>query len=130
MRDTGRVGARTIPAWQVMQGDVRAADIDGTIVFIGTSAAGLHDLRVTPLDAAAPGVDVHARIAEQMVLGDFLERPDWIDGLRVRLPPRPRRRRPLAAAALGPDRLRRRHRARRRRGLRLVVVRLYAATRC
>ncbi len=81
MHDTGRVGARTIPAWKVMQGDVRAADIAGTIVFIGTSAAGLKDLRVTPLDAAAPGVDVHARITEQMVLGDFLERPDWINGL-------------------------------------------------
>jgi adenylate cyclase len=81
MRDMGRVGARTIPAWQVMQGDVRAGELEGTIVFIGTSAAGLLDLRVTPLDAAAPGVDVHARIAEQMVLGDFLQRPDWVDGL-------------------------------------------------
>ncbi len=83
MHDTGRVAARTIPAWKVMQGEVRAADIAGTIVFIGTSAAGLKDLRVTPLDAAAPGVDVHARITEQMVLGDFLQRPDWIGGAEI-----------------------------------------------
>jgi adenylate cyclase len=83
LRDTGSVGARTIPAWQVMQGDVRASEIAGTIVFIGTSAAGLKDLRVTPLSPAAPGVDVHARITEQMVLGDFLQRPDWMDGAEV-----------------------------------------------
>jgi adenylate cyclase len=80
LRDTGRVGARTIPAWTVMQGEASAEDLSGTIVFIGTSAQGLKDLRVTPLDAALPGVDVHARLAEQMILGDYLLRPDWMDG--------------------------------------------------
>ncbi len=83
LHDTGRVDARTIPAWRVMQGDVRANEIAGTIVFVGTSAAGLRDLRVTPLDAAAPGVNVHARIVEQMVLGDFLGRPDWVGGAEI-----------------------------------------------
>ena len=80
LRDTGHVGARTIPAWTVMQGEASTEDLSGTIVFIGTSAQGLKDLRVTPLDAALPGVDVHARLAEQMILGDYLLRPDWMDG--------------------------------------------------
>jgi adenylate cyclase len=79
LHDTGPVSARTVPAWQVLQGEVNPETLKGTIVFIGTSAAGLKDLRVTPLDATAPGVIAHARITEQMVLGDFLQRPDWID---------------------------------------------------
>jgi adenylate cyclase len=41
----------------------------------------LKDLRATPLNPRASGVDVHAQIAEQMFLGDFLERPDWAAGL-------------------------------------------------
>jgi adenylate cyclase len=79
LRDTGPIGARMVPAWRVLQGDAGQNDLEGKIVFIGTSAAGLKDLRVTPLDAAAPGVVAHARIAEQIILGDFLERPEWID---------------------------------------------------
>ena len=79
LHDTGRVSTRMVPAWQVMQGEAKADDLDGKIVFVGTSAAGLKDLRVTPLDAKAPGVVAHARIAEQMVIEDFLERPEWMD---------------------------------------------------
>jgi adenylate cyclase len=83
MHDTGPVSERVIPAWQVMDGSTKAEDLQGTIIFIGTSAAGLKDLRVTPLDPAAPGVVAHARIAEQIILGNFLERPDLVDGAEV-----------------------------------------------
>ena len=79
LHDTGPVAARTIPAWQVMEGKAKAEDLKGTIVFVGTSAAGLKDLRITPLDPTAPGVIAHARIAEQIVLSDFLERPALAD---------------------------------------------------
>jgi adenylate cyclase len=79
LRDTGPVAARIVPAWQVMEGKGAIDDLKDKIVFVGTSAAGLKDLRVTPLDTAAPGVMAHARIAEQIVLGEFLERPEWID---------------------------------------------------
>jgi adenylate cyclase len=83
LHDTGPVRARMVPAWQVLQGEAKEEDLKGTIVFIGTSAAGLKDLRVTPLDPTAPGVTAHARITEQMVLGDFLQRPDWIGGAEI-----------------------------------------------
>ena len=83
LRDTGYVKERTIPAWRVMQGEIAPEEIAGTIIFIGTSAAGLKDLRTTPLNPAAPGVDVHARVTEQMVLGDFLQRPDWLTGAEI-----------------------------------------------
>jgi adenylate cyclase len=81
--DTGRVPSRTIPAWRVMEGAVDANAIRGAIVFIGVGAAGLTDLRATPLSAAAPGVEVHAQIAEQALSQNFLRRPDWAAGAEM-----------------------------------------------
>jgi adenylate cyclase len=54
-------------------------EIAGNIVFIGTSAAGLFDVRTTPLAETVPGVAVHAQAVEQILAGDFLMRPDWVD---------------------------------------------------
>jgi adenylate cyclase len=79
LHDTGPVAERIVPAWKVLQGQAKEEDIKGTIVFVGTSAAGLKDLRATPLDATAPGVVAHARVAEQIVLDDFLDRPALAD---------------------------------------------------
>jgi adenylate cyclase len=80
LHDTGHVAARFIPAWRVMAPDMDKGALDGAIVFVGSSAAGLSDIRPTPLDAAAPGVEIHAQIAEQIILGDYLDRPDWTRG--------------------------------------------------
>jgi len=78
--DSGPVPARAIPAWRVLANDLPDDALDGRIVFVGTSAVGLRDLRATPLNPVAAGVEVHAQIAEQIVTGVFLERPDWADG--------------------------------------------------
>ncbi len=51
------------------------------VVFIGTSAVGLKDLRNTPLQSSVPGVEIHAQIIEQIATGTFLERPDYANGL-------------------------------------------------
>lgn len=74
---------RRIPAWRVLSRQVNPNDLVDRIVFVGTSAAGLKDLRASPLDPNGPGVDIHARIAEQMIIGDFLQRPDWIDTVEI-----------------------------------------------
>ena len=66
-----------IPAWKVLAGEVSKDDIDGRIILIGTSAPGLLDLRATPLDAAIPGVEMHAQVIEQLLTGRFLTRPDY-----------------------------------------------------
>ncbi len=42
--------ARYIPAWTVLEDDFDPNTVAGQIVFVGTSAAGLHDIRATPLD--------------------------------------------------------------------------------
>ncbi len=62
--------------------DVRAA-IKGSIVFVGTSAAGLQDIRTTALGHNVPGVSLHAQTVEQVLSGRFLSRPDWADGLEI-----------------------------------------------
>ncbi len=72
--------SRTIPAWKLFEKDFDRSRIEGTICMIGTSALGLKDIRATPLNPAAPGVDVHANIAEQILTQTFLVRPDWALG--------------------------------------------------
>jgi len=61
-------------------GDAVAQLLTGRIVFVGSSAAGLADLRATPLNPLEPGVNLHARLAEQMLAGHYLDRPDWGTG--------------------------------------------------
>lgn len=57
--------------------------IEGNIVFIGTSAVGLSDLRVTALGQTVPGVSLHAQIIKQVLTGNYLQRPDWADGAEM-----------------------------------------------
>ena len=61
----------------------KAAAIEGSIVFVGTSAAGLQDIRTTALGQNVPGVSLHAQTVEQILSGRFLARPDWADGLEI-----------------------------------------------
>jgi len=77
MRYTGSVPERYIPAWQVLEPDFLADRVAGQIVFIGTSAPGLYDLRSTPLNPVTPGVEIHAQVIEQILTGEFLRRPDF-----------------------------------------------------
>ncbi len=66
-----------VPAHRVLEGGPDLAPvIEGHIVLVGTSAAGLLDIRTTPLGESVPGVSVHAQIIEQILLGDFLYRSD------------------------------------------------------
>lgn len=60
-----------------------ASAIEGSIVFVGTSAAGLQDIRATALGQNVPGVSLHAQTVEQILSGRFLSRPDWADGLEI-----------------------------------------------
>jgi adenylate cyclase len=78
-----REAARTIPVWRVLDGQVSPDELRGRMVFVGTSATGLKDIRATPLDPATPGVEVHAQMAEQILTGGFLQRPDWADGAEI-----------------------------------------------
>ena len=54
--------------------------IKDKIVFIGTSAEGLRDIRSTPLTRYVAGVEVHVNIVEQILQGKYLQRPKVLDG--------------------------------------------------
>ncbi|WP_299984365.1 CHASE2 domain-containing protein [uncultured Ruegeria sp.] len=59
------------------------AEIEGRIILIGTSAAGLFDMRETALGESVPGVSIHAQIIEQIILGDMLSRSDVTAALEL-----------------------------------------------
>jgi adenylate cyclase len=50
-------------------------EIDQAIVLLGTSAAGLLDLRATPFDSTYPGVEVHANVIDNILNGDVIVSP-------------------------------------------------------
>jgi adenylate cyclase len=77
IRFTKQAKERYLPAWKVLNGDIGKEDIEGRLAIIGTSAAGLLDLRATPLEASVPGVELHAQAIEQILQGSFLQRPDF-----------------------------------------------------
>jgi adenylate cyclase len=77
IRFTPESKERYLPAWKVLNGEVGKEDLEGRILLIGTSAAGLLDLRATPLEASVPGVSLHAQAIEQILQGAFLQRPDF-----------------------------------------------------
>ncbi|WP_241484082.1 adenylate/guanylate cyclase domain-containing protein [Ruegeria sp. ANG-R] len=59
------------------------AEIEGRIILVGTSAAGLFDMRETALGESVPGVSIHAQIIEQIILGDVLSRSDVTAALEL-----------------------------------------------
>jgi adenylate cyclase len=66
--DTGHKPQRFVSALDVLKRRVDPEKLAGHIVLIGSSAAGLKDLRNTPIESAVAGVEVHAQIIEQMLL--------------------------------------------------------------
>ncbi|MEO6216102.1 MAG: adenylate/guanylate cyclase domain-containing protein [Sphingomonas sp.] len=76
---------RVVPAWKVLTGKLSPQEMqkafEGRIIFVGTSASGLYDLKSTPIVDREMGVNVHAQAVEQMVLQKFLSRPDWGRGV-------------------------------------------------
>ena len=74
---------RFIPAWMVLEQDFPREAVEGVLVLLGTSAAGLRDQKATPLDPVVSGVEIHAQALEQIILGDYLVRPDWGKGAEI-----------------------------------------------
>jgi adenylate cyclase len=52
-------------------------------VLIGTSATGLLDLKTTPVEAAMPGVEVHAQILESVLTQSLLVQPNYAIGAEI-----------------------------------------------
>ncbi|MGC6471440.1 MAG: CHASE2 domain-containing protein [Parvibaculales bacterium] len=70
-----------ISAWELLSQEFDPARISGRIAFVGTSAAGLKDLRATPIDPVMAGVQVHIQAVQQIIDGVYLRRPLWLQTL-------------------------------------------------
>ncbi len=69
-----------ISAVDILDMNISADRVAGKFVMIGTSAAGLFDMRATPFDNVMPGVEIHANVIDNVLSSDFLSRPGWVDG--------------------------------------------------
>ena len=62
---------------------VAAERLKGKIAIVGASAPTLQDVRATPVDAAFPGVEVHANLVAGMLDGELKHKPMYIVGFEV-----------------------------------------------
>lgn len=72
-----------ISAKDLLNETIKKDKLKDKYVLIGTSAAGLLDLRSTPFDSVYPGVEVHATVIENILNDDYLYRPSWAEGAEL-----------------------------------------------
>ena len=80
LHSTYKENLNIVPAYDVIEDRFDKDFFVGKIVLIGTSASGLLDIRNTALEKDIPGVTVIAQGIQQILNGDFLVRPDWMEG--------------------------------------------------
>lgn len=73
----------TYSAKDVIDGKVAASNLNGKIVFIGTSAAALKDLRATPITQHFSGVEIHATMVDNILASDMLLAPSYMTGVQA-----------------------------------------------
>jgi adenylate cyclase len=66
-----------VSAIDVIEGKVPAEKIRGKLVLIGPSAAGLNDIKTTPVSRAMPGVEIHAQVLEAALTKSLLSQPSY-----------------------------------------------------
>lgn len=58
----------------VANGRIDPALLKDKILFLGATALGVYDMRVTPFHNNTPGVEVHAAVADNIISGRFIRR--------------------------------------------------------
>jgi adenylate cyclase len=74
-----------ISARDVLSGAAPADALQGRIALLGASAAGLLDLRSTPVGQRYIGVEAHANLIAGLLDGAIRQQPAWSDGLEFSL---------------------------------------------
>lgn len=72
-----------ISAVDILNGMADPKALEGAIALVGSSAAGLLDLRVTPVATRFAGVEVHANALSAMLDERFLSIPDYTLGFEI-----------------------------------------------
>jgi len=74
---------RFISAKDVLGGAVAKQELEGKIALLGASAAGLLDLRSTPVGQRYIGVEAHANLIAGLLDGTIRRQPSYADGLEL-----------------------------------------------
>jgi adenylate cyclase len=78
----GRFGSFPyVPVVDVLEGKADAKVLNGAIVLVGTTAAGLLDLRSTPVGQNYAGVEVHANIISGLLDGSIKQKAPYYIGI-------------------------------------------------
>ncbi len=95
LRFRGPNAYQTFGAGEVIQSELRLREgkkpviddpsvLKDCYVFLGASASGLSDLRPTPLNKIAPGVELHATMLDNFISDDFLrDPPKWFSIMTI-----------------------------------------------
>lgn len=73
---------KTLPIVDILE--ARSGDhamrqaLEHKVVIIGATALGIGDIRVTPLGARFPGPEVRATAIQNLIRGDYIQRPKWL----------------------------------------------------
>lgn len=72
-----------LPAVDVLQKKIKKEELEGAIALIGTSAAGLMDLRSTPVSPVYPGVEIHANMIAGILDQTIRYKPPYAQGAEI-----------------------------------------------
>ncbi len=72
-----------VSAADVLDNTVPPNKIAGKLVLIGTSAAGLNDIKTTPVSSTMPGVEIHAQVLESVLSGAVISQPNYALGVEL-----------------------------------------------
>ncbi|HED11392.1 MAG TPA: adenylate/guanylate cyclase domain-containing protein [Caldithrix abyssi] len=76
---------RYISFYDILSKNIDAEYFRDKVFLVGTSLAGLFDLRSTPILQAFPGVEIHANILNTLINGDFVRRTQAATGFIITL---------------------------------------------
>jgi adenylate cyclase len=68
----------TYSASEVLAGNAPAEAFRGKVVLIGATAAGLGDMKATPMNPVFPGVEIRANTIQNLIDNDFIRHPLWM----------------------------------------------------
>jgi adenylate cyclase len=72
-----------LSAVDILNREFEKSDIQGRLVFLGSSAMGLNDLHQTVFDSHLPGVEVNAVLIDNMLNNDLIVLPTWAGWLKA-----------------------------------------------
>ena len=72
-----------VSAGDILSGRADKALFRNAVVFVGTTAVGLRDIRATPFDRHMAGVEMHAAVVDAILSGRFVDTPPWTPGLQA-----------------------------------------------